>query len=90
MPTDIKLDHFQPKRPVVRPTIPFAQGVADPPAPELARELAVLVDELVAGPGRQDDALPLQVVKMKLTSSTLARNSSGMSGRSRAVSAGST
>ena len=57
MPPDIPPDHLLPVRPIVRPTVPDAQGIADSLAPEGGGQVLVVgVGRVVAADG-QDDVL---------------------------------
>src|SRR5215213_8505591 len=52
---DVDPDHPLPVRPVVRPAVPLAQGVADPLAPEDAGEVAVVLDVRIVPADGNDD-----------------------------------
>src|SRR5687767_2708203 len=55
VPADIALDHLQPPGPVMRPAVPLAQGIANPPAPQCAREPAVVPDIWIVAAHCHDD-----------------------------------
>src|SRR5919109_3549679 len=58
--SDILADHLLPVWPIVRPTIPDAQGVADALVPQESRDRLVVGVGRVGAADRQDDVLPAE------------------------------